>query len=126
MAPDLVKTGQTAVALSLALSVLALVACASPQAVSEPERKVSAFRDPDLSMQSASDAVVAGKSSRADVLAALGPATVVRFDSGFEVWVYREAPSSTANTPAELVVLLTPEGVVKKTRVRPPYAKPAP
>ena len=126
MAPGLVKTRQSAVALSLALSFLTLAGCASSQVGLNTEKKASGFRDPGLSMQSARDAVVVGTSTRAEVLAALGPATVVNFDSGFEVWVYRAAPSAAANTPAEFVILLTPEGVVKKTRVRPPYAKPAP
>ncbi len=126
MAPGLVKTRQSAVALSLALSFLTLAGCASSQVGLSPEKKASGFRDPGLSMQSARDAVVVGTSTRAEVLAALGPATVVNFDSGFEVWVYREAPSAASIAPAEFVILLTPEGVVKKARVRPPYAKPAP
>ena len=47
------------------------------------------FSNPTLSMQSASDSVTVGKSSKADVMTALGAATVINFDSGYEVWVYR-------------------------------------
>ena len=83
------------------------------------------------------DAVVPGKSTRADVIAALGGGLVIRFDSGYEVWVYRlenDAPgeSSPGNpasrrrslgvargTAAEFVILFAPSGVVTKTRIRP-------
>ena len=43
--------------------------------------------------------------SKADVALALGETTVVRFDSGFEVWAY----------PFGLVALFNPAGVVAKT-----------
>lgn len=103
-----------------------LAGCTSPQASFNPEKRSSPFRDPTLSIQSAKEAITVGTSNRAELLAALGPATVILFDSGFEVWVYREAPSATANSPAELVILFSPEGVVNKMRVRPPYPKVAP
>ena len=113
-----------AAACSVILLCLALAGCATQQAGFNPEKRASPFRDPTMSMQSARDAVVDGTSTRAEVLAALGPATMVNFDSGFEVWVYRDAPPATATTPTEFVILLTPSGVVKKTRIRPPYPKP--
>ena len=75
-----------------------------------------------MSMQNASDSIVTGKASKADVMAALGAATVINFDSGFEVWVYRAKSREPAETKAEFVILFAPEGVVKKTRVRPAYA----
>ncbi len=68
-------------------------------------------------MQDASERVVAGQSTKDDVLAALGPATVLRFDSGFEVWVYRAKPLAASG--AEFVILFAPSGTVKKTRLRP-------
>ena len=74
-----------------------------------------------------------------DVVAALGSTTVIRFDSGYEVWVYRyvdAAPRKQAHSPDgaparpdkaerdeppfELVMLFTPSGVVAKVRVRSP------
>lgn len=76
-------------------------------------------------------------SPRGEVLAALGPATVIRFDSGYEVWVYRfvepaarkrakepaaasgrQGEPDRARRPSELVMLFTPAGVVAKVRVR--------
>ena len=81
-----------------------------------------AFSNPAMSMQNAGDVIVVGKTSKAEVLAALGVATVVNFDSGFEVWVYRAGSRAPAETKAEFVILFTPDGVVKKTRLRPAYA----
>ena len=90
-----------------------------------------------LSAREANDAIAVGKSTKADVIAALGNATVVRFDSGFEVWVYHVADGATAKASqaermrlagsgrgtagkAEFVLLFDPSGVVTKTRIRPP------
>jgi hypothetical protein len=81
------------------------------------------------SVRDAQNAVVIGKSTRADVEAAFGKAVVVSFDSGYEVWVYREKDAAARyaflNSPApkekaEFVLLFDPAGVVKKTRVRMP------
>jgi hypothetical protein len=60
-----------------------------------------------------------GKSSKADVRAALGEAVVVDFESGYEVWVYRErAPEKEPAAKGELVLLFAPSGMLAKTRVR--------
>lgn len=77
------------------------------------------FSNPTLSMQSASDSIVVSKSSKADVMALLGAATVITFDSGYEVWVYRAKSREPAKARAEFVILFSPEGVVKRTRLRP-------
>jgi hypothetical protein len=53
-----------------------------------------------------------GRSTKSEVRAALGEGTVVNFDSGYEVWVYRQPPA------AELVLLFEPSGILSKTRVR--------
>ncbi len=79
------------------------------------------FSNPTLSMQSASDSITVGKSSKAGVMAALGAATVINFDSGYEVWVYRAKSREPAEAKAEFVILFSPDGVVRKTRVRPGY-----
>ena len=69
--------------------------------------------------------------------AALGAATVIPFEGGYEVWVYRfveparRDPASRAYSaaaapqraeserpPSELVLLFAPSGVVAKVRVR--------
>jgi hypothetical protein len=70
-------------------------------------------------MQIADEAVVVGQSTKDGVAAVLGPASVVRFDSGFEVWLYRAGTASETATPAEFVILFAPSGVVKKTRLLP-------
>ena len=79
------------------------------------------FSNPTLSMQSASDTIAIGKSSKAEVMAALGAATVINFDSGYEVWVYRTKSREPAEAKAEFVILFSPDGVVRKTRLRPSY-----
>jgi hypothetical protein len=66
--------------------------------------------------------IAKGKSTKADVMAGLGHAIVIPFDSGFEVWVYRWPGTQRTNRAAtELVILFEPSGIVKKTRVRPGY-----
>ena len=80
------------------------------------------FSNPTLSMQSASDSIIIGKSSKADVMTALGAATVINFDSGYEVWVYRAKSRGPAEAKAEFAILFSPDGIVKKTRLRPGYA----
>ena len=97
-----------------------LAACAGP-GLFNPVIDTPVFSNPAVSMQSASDSITSGKSSKADVLAALGTATVINFDSGYEVWVYRAKSREPAETKAEFVILFSPDGVVKKTRLRPAY-----
>lgn len=75
-----------------------------------------------MSMQAAQDAVVAGQTTQAQARATLGPATEIAFDSGYAVWVYRARSGESQGSTAELVILFTPSGVVKKTRLRPSYA----
>lgn len=77
-----------------------------------------------MSMETAMQTVAVGNSSKDDVMAALGPGTVVRFDSGYEVWLYRAAPSGSNTAKAEFVILFDPSGTVKKTRIRPAYGVP--
>jgi hypothetical protein len=72
-----------------------------------------------LSAVNAANAIAVGKSTKADVRSALGEATVIGFDSGYEVWVYRERPREKAASPrTELVLLFDPSGVLTKTRTR--------
>lgn len=72
--------------------------------------------------QGAADAIAVGRSTRAEVAAALGKATVIHFDSGYEVWVYRwRGAQPTTRAATELVVLFAPSGIVRKTRIRPGY-----
>lgn len=55
-----------------------------------------------------------GTSTRAEAQAALGRAIVVDFDSGYEVWVYREQLRD--QPAAEFVLLFEPSGILKKKR----------
>ena len=66
--------------------------------------------------------VVAGQTTKAQLLAAFGLTKNVRFDSGFETWVY-QSPAG-AGQFAEFVVLIDPAGVVAKTRTRAPTPAP--
>ena len=71
------------------------------------------------SARTAADAFAIGRSTKADVRAALGEGIVVDFESGYAVWVYRERLPEKAKPPAsELVLLFEPSGVLAKTRIR--------
>ncbi|HMA07931.1 MAG TPA: hypothetical protein VKP68_08715 [Ramlibacter sp.] len=98
-----------------------IAGCAGTGGLSSRQDDGASLLPEGLAAQAAGDAVVVGKSSKADVAAALGKATQIKFDSGYEVWVYRgreAARGSGART--EFVVLFAPSGIVKKTRIRPP------
>jgi hypothetical protein len=74
--------------------------------------------------------------SKAEVIAALGAATVVRFATGYEVWVYRlavdepgkktsnsrtavkEQGKASTETLSEFVILFAPSGTVVESRLR--------
>ena len=122
--PPLLGSARLFRALVACLCCFWFAGCAGPAGRFSSDTNAPPFRDPHQSMQSAKDLVVTGQATRADVLAALGPATVVKFDSGFEVWVYRAKSSESKVDPAEFVLLFTPSGIVKKTRLRPAYDRP--
>ena len=114
--PDKLLQFGAALAFCLALGGCAGSGEAFTSANARPE-----FINKSMSVQAAQDAVVTGTATKADVLAALGTASIVRFDSGHEVWVYRGKPLRAPATGAEFVVLFAPSGMVKKTRIRPAY-----
>ena len=68
----------------------------------------------------AAGAIAPRMSTRADVAAAWPKATVIRFDSGYEVWVDRVKPDRKDGEVPERVVLVDPSGVATKARVRLP------
>lgn len=70
-------------------------------------------------LQRAFDAVVIGRSTRSDLMAALGPMTTIRFDNGYTVAVHRGPPLKKDGDAPELVVLFAPSGQAVKARVRP-------
>jgi outer membrane protein assembly factor BamE (lipoprotein component of BamABCDE complex) len=97
-----------------------LAGCAMPVGQVSIQKPPSSVLAPGLTPQAALAAIVPGRSTKAEVAAALGPATVVHFDSGYEVWVYRtRADERGGREPDELVVLFAPTGVAQKTRFRP-------
>lgn len=93
---------------------LALAGCAAspaPAGVQVPEQLLLA-------------AAIPGQATRAQLLAAFGPTTHVRFDSGYESWLYRVAGPGGQST--EIVLLLDPHGVVSKVRRGPTLAPARP
>lgn len=114
-----------AVAVAVGAALL-LGGCAGPQR-QRPEPAAPAFRDAGLTLQAARDGVRLGQSLQPDVLAALGPTTVVRFASGYQVWVYRGRPDGRAAEAAEapeLVILFSPAGLAQQARIRLPPDRP--
>jgi hypothetical protein len=122
------------VALGLAVCIAGCVTRAS----TVPTVTVTPLRTKVIPADSVRNAIVIGKSTKADVSAALGETLVISFDSGFEVWVYRlagDTPAKAAQaqgvartgsqkgagpaTTAEFVVLFAPSGLVAKARIRP-------
>lgn len=104
---------------SLASVLCALAAgCATTGDMDLSQTKATA-----VPARAAETGIVAGKSTKADVMAALGTTTAIPFDSGYEVWVYHlggDAPDRAARGKTEFVVLFSPAGVVTKTRIRTP------
>lgn len=94
--------------IGLFLCTLLLAACASQPA--PPGTVIAAER--------LAQSVVAGRTTKAELLAAFGPTRSVRFDSGYEAWVY-QSPAGGGKF-AEFVVLIDPSGLVTKTRRRSP------
>jgi hypothetical protein len=82
----------------LLIVLLLLAGCATPPPPKPPPL-------------SASKAKIALGNTKAQVRATLGKTNEVAFDSGYEVWVYRQPPE-------ELVLLFDPSGVLAKTRLR--------
>jgi hypothetical protein len=106
-------------ALLCASFIAAMAGCAGPSA---PPPGAAPAKAAVIAPQAAQALVVAGKSKKADVEAALGRADTVRFDSGWDVWTYRwRGKQRTTRGDAELVILFGPDGLVRKTRIRPPY-----
>ena len=129
-------TALSRVCVTIALAA-SIAGCASAPATA-PTAVVASPRSKLLTPERVKDAVSTGQSTKSDVAAALGEALVVRFESGYEVWVYRltgdlrsmgtttgyrakrgPAESTQPGMSAEFVILFAPSGVVAKTRVRP-------
>jgi hypothetical protein len=126
-------TGLLRLGIACALSVC-IAGCATYPAPTVPAAVVTPLRTKEIPAR-VRDAITVG-STKADVIAILGETLVVRFDSGFEVWVYRLAEEMSGKRggqegarsgrekadgfrPGEFVVLFAPSGIVAKTRIRP-------
>ena len=123
------------VRIALALALPACISgCATPGAPAAPSAAVTPLRTKVIPADRARDAITIGKSTRAEVIAALGETLVISFDSGFEVWVYRLAGDMSGkerdgvrsgrgrgeeSRMGEFVVLFEPSGLVAKIRIRP-------
>ncbi|RYX91490.1 MAG: hypothetical protein EOO28_25655 [Comamonadaceae bacterium] len=106
------------------VSVALLLAACAATGERPPGEDPPPFRDALLTMASARAAVTPGTSTRTDVIAALGEGVAVRFDTGWEVRVYRDRRQDANTSPAELVVLFSPGGMAHKVRLKPAYALP--
>ena len=107
---------------------LCLTGCVATATPEPPPQGPGSARTPtgeSRAPRTAMSMVVPGKSTKADVVAALGPAIVISFDSGYAVWVYRwRGADNTTRAATELVVLFDPAGLATKARVRPGYETP--
>lgn len=99
------KTPATLAAAAAALA-LVLSGCASTAAV--PPGTVV----PDTRLAQ----VQAGVTTRAMLLAQLGPTTSIRFDNGVEVWRYQLAPAPGHSGYGEYVLVLDAGGVLRQAR----------
>ena len=107
------------------LSSLVLGGCATRGGWFGPDEPGHPFSDPQLMVPAAALMLSQGQ-GKPDVQARLGPAEVLRFDSGYEVWVYRTKSAPEARATPELVLLFDPSGQLAKLRARPAYAKAPP
>lgn len=92
-----------------AILMLALLA----GCVSQPQQE----QVPTVPLAALSQQLVPGQTTREQALAFAEPAQRIRFDSGYEAWLYHYP---AAAGPAEYVVLFAPSGIVAKTRRREP------
>lgn len=106
---------------------LVLAGCAGPGPLAAGSKGNLAVRTGGerlITPQEALRQIVAGASAKSEVMTALGEGIVVRFDSGYEVWIYRwQGSDQTVRGSAELVVLFDPSGLATKVRLRPGYAE---
>jgi hypothetical protein len=103
-----------ALRIGVALACGAVVGACAIQPSTTPSAVVTSPRAKVVAAPEVKDAVAIGKSTKADVTAALGETLVIRFDNGYEVWVYR----LVEDRRGEFVILFEPDGVVAKTRIR--------
>ncbi len=109
-------SGTLRVSAACAFSII-VAACAAP-GTSPSLTRATSIPSPERTA-----GITIGRSTKADVVSLLGKTTSISFDSGVEVWVYhlaRDTPGRAEQEKAEFVVLFSPQGIVTKTRIRPP------
>ena len=122
------RAAGVALCMAVATACLCFTGCAATGTFAPSPEGPGSARTPtgeSPAPQTAMNSVVLGKSSKADVKAALGAAIVISFDSGYEVWIYRwRGADSTTQAATEVVVLFDPSGKATKARMRPGYVAP--
>lgn len=93
-------------AMAIAIAACALLAACATTPAAPPGTVVSEQKAAQVQLGS----------SRADLLAQLGPTTAIRFGSGVEVWRYLLPAAAAAGAYGEYVVVLDAQGRVIKTR----------
>jgi hypothetical protein len=78
------------------------------------------FDDMDGPPGSDDTSVNAGHASSVQMLSRLGPAQVVSFDSGYQMWRYTYPAIRKSEQPAEFTILFGPDGMARKARLREP------
>lgn len=90
------------------LAFAALAGCAA-----QPQQE----QVPTVPLAALAQQLVPGQTTREQARALAEPAQRIRFDSGYEAWLYHYP---TPAGPAEYVVLFAPSGVIAKARQREP------
>lgn len=121
----LISSGGTCGLLVAGCIGLAGYASVNPTVLLESSQQPPIFQNKNLSLESAAASLqtlaTSGRNaSQPEVTNLLGKATSkVRFDNGYEIWVYRNASIKAPASGTELVLLFAPDGLLKKYRVRP-------
>ena len=76
------------------------------------------FADMDSAAGADDSAIAAGYDTAAQMQARLGPAKVVSFDSGYQIWRYTYPSERSDAPPAEFTILFGPDGVARKARLQ--------
>jgi len=131
----------TALHATVSLLLIVFTAGCATQRTIVPSAVVTPQRSATVAIERTKDAVVIGRSTKADVRARLGETQVIRFDNGFEIWVYRfsndrigtgaasrrdvrSGSEERSDRHGEFVILFAPSGLVAKTRTRPAPSLP--
>lgn len=79
-----------------------------------------AFDDMDSAPGPQDSAIAADHRGGAQMRARLGPANVVSFDSGYQMWRYTYPARREGAPPAEFIILFGPDGMARKARQQEP------